>query len=781
MAAVNKQDPGLGSYVSKIWYKYFPYWPVFLLFSFVCSAGAWYHLQNQTRLYSAAAKILLNDGKGDNDQSKIVEDLSAATPRKSIDNQIEVMRSRSLMAQVVKNIGLYAPIYEKGRFIDYTAYQSSPVVILCKNPDSLTEVFNVPFSFDGKTSEVIIDNSRFPLEKWVQTNYGDLQFKPNPYYARNPNGPLYFSLVLPMNIAAGFVGSLNISALNKTANIMYISMVDESAKRAENILNELISVYNRASIDEKNRVAKNTLMFIETRLSSVSHDLDSIEHVIKRYKSDKGAYDISIQGQMFLGNVGQIDKDLSAVNLQMDVLDQVKNYVVSKSNTGNIVPSTLGINDPVLSQLISKLYETESKYEQMKKTYGENHPQVTPLLTEINRLKSGILENIENQKKNLLINRSELNKTSSRYNALLQNVPQKEKDLLEISREQAIKNSVYNFLLQKREENDLSYNSTIPDGRIIEAASASYIPVSPNTKRTYLTALIFAFGISVLLIVGNEIFNRKILYRHEIESLTSLPVIAEIAYDKNNKLIIESSGKKISIADQFRKLRSSLTFLGVSSVKRKKILVTSTIPGEGKSFIAANLGLSLALTGKKVILLELDLINPTLGQKLFLTEKKGISNYLIDEMELDEVIKQTNVNENLFIIPSGPLPDNPSEFLLSDKIPELLNKLEARFDFIIVDTAPIGPITDAYILSSYCDATLYVVRHKYTPKVVVERIDEENKINQLKNPAIVFNAVRVRGFSSNYGYGYGYGYGYTYNYNYKHKNGRERLVVKNKN
>ena len=779
MAAANKQDPGsLGNYVSKIWYKYFPYWPIFLLFSCVCLAGAWYHLQNEIRMYSASAKIMLNDGKNDNDQSKIVEDLSAATPRKSIDNQIEVMRSRSLMAEVVKNLGLYAPVYEEGKFVDHSAYQTSPVIILSHNPDSLIEVNKVPFSYDAKDSQVIISHKRFSLNTWVQTKYGTLQFQSNSYYSHHAKGALYFSLVSPIDMAGGFVGRLGISALNKTSNIMYISIVDESPKRAENILNELINVYNIASINEKNRVAKNTLVFIENRLTSVSRELDSIERVIKQYKSSKGAYDISAQGQMFLSNVGDIDKQLSGVNLQEDVLNQLENYVVAKKNDGGIVPSTVGINDPILSQLLTKLYEDETQYDRLKKTYGENHPMVTPILNEINKLKPSIIENIESQKKNLALNKSELNKTSNRYNSMLQNVPQKEKDLLEISREQAIKNSVYNFLLQKREENYLSYNSTIPDSRVIEQATASYIPVSPNTKRTYLTALILAFAISIVLIVGNEIFSRKILYRHEIEALTSFPIIAEIAYDRSNKLIIDGNGKRLFIAEQFRKLRTSLTFLGISSSKRKKILVTSTIPGEGKSFIAANLGLSLALTGKKVILLELDLINPTLAQKLFLNERKGISNYIAGEMEMDEIIKQTQVDENLYIIPSGPLPDHPSEFLLSSKLPELLDYLETRFDFIVIDTAPIGPITDAYALSSYCDATLYIVRHKYTPKVLVERIDEENKINQLKNPAIIFNAVRSRGFGkSNYGYGYGYGYSYTYN-NYKENSGRERLVVK---
>jgi tyrosine-protein kinase Etk/Wzc len=772
MARGRKQNNTAGNTISRVWFKYFPYWPVFLLFTCIAVAIAWYKVQHLLPYYSASVKIMLTDGnKGGYEDSKIMDELSAGTPKSNVDNQMEVIRSRSLMANVIRNIGIYAMTYEEGRFVDASAYQSSPVVIFAQNPDSIDEVPKASYSFDEKKQLVVLGNRTYPLDQWVKTRYGVLQFQKNKYYLWPAKGPLYFTLWQPNNLAPAFTGSLAVSAPSRSSKIVNVSLMDELPTRAVNILNELMRVFDSASLAEKNRLAKSTLFFVESRLASVKQGLDSIEKQIENYKAFRGGYNVSDQGSMYLSNVGENDKKISDVNLEIDVLNNVKSYVVSKNGTeGGMTPSTLGLTDGTLTQLIKSLNDAQAGYEKMKRTYGENHPSVAPQAAEVSRLRASLLESIDNSKRSLELSRSSLNQSNGRFNSMLQNVPQKEKDLISISREQAIKNNIYNFLLQKREESFLSYSATVGDSRIVESPVPNWTPVSPNPKRTYVMYIIFAFVISIGLIFGKELFNRTVLFRTDIESLTDLPIIGEIAFDKTNKFLI-TDNKRSFISEQFRKLRASLTYLGISSVKRKKILVTSTIPGEGKSFIAANLGISLAITGKKVILLEFDLVNPSLSNKLYIRESKGLTNYLNGEVMLDDIIKQTNIDDNLFIIPSGPLPDNPTEMILSSKVEALLEILESQFDFILIDTAPVGPMTDAYVLSSHCDATLYVVRHKYTPKVFIERIDEENKINQLKNAAIVFNAVKSRGFSKN-SYGYGYGYGYAYNYNYNRDNGK---------
>jgi capsular exopolysaccharide synthesis family protein len=339
-------------------------------------------------------------------------------------------------------------------------------------------------------------------------------------------------------------------------------------------------------------------------------------------------------------------------------------------------------------------------------------------------------------------------------------MPAKERELIDINREQSIKNGIYTFLLQKREETALSYAASVSDSRIINNAASSETPVSPKKKIVYLASIIMALLAAMSFVYARESFSRKVMFRHDIEQLTALPIIGEISTESSDNPIVVSNVKKTFIAEQFRKLRISLSYIGVNT-KQKRILVTSSITGEGKSFIASNLALTLSLSKKKVILLDFDLNNPTLNQKLKIENQKGIAEYLEGEVELSDIIVATDVNDNFFMIPTGALPDNPTELIMNGRVEELLNQLDEMFDYIIIDTAPVMPVTDAYILAPYCNATLYVVRHGYTPKVFVERLDENNKINHLNNAAIVFNGVTPRGFGSSH-YGYGYGYGYLY-------------------
>jgi capsular exopolysaccharide synthesis family protein len=260
------------------------------------------------------------------------------------------------------------------------------------------------------------------------------------------------------------------------------------------------------------------------------------------------------------------------------------------------------------------------------------------------------------------------------------------------------------------------------------------------------------------------------MYRQDIERLTSHPVIAEISIDKSkNPIVIGGVNSRSFVAEQFRKLRVALNYLGVNTTN-KKVLVTSGISGEGKSFIATNMALSMALTGKKVVLLEMDLHSPAISEYLKISSDVGISSYLLGTREPEEIIKRSDINDNMWFIPAGPLSANPTELLMSNRLPELLTYLDGIFDYIIIDTAPVGPVTDAYIISPYCDATLYIIRHRHTPKVLVEQIDKNSKVNKLKNMAIVFNGIRPRGFGKHhYGYGYGYGDGYAYKEKRKQK------------
>ena len=442
--------------------------------------------------------------------------------------------------------------------------------------------------------------------------------------------------------------------------------------------------------------------------------------------------------------------------MQLAVLDQVQNYVKGEGGIGGIAPATLGVADPVLTSLLENLSQLELKYTQTKKIVPENNPAVVALVDGIEDLKPGILANIQSQQRNLIAAKNDLSVTNNRFSSMLTIIPEKERELLGISRQQSIKNNIYTFLLQKREETALSFASAVADSRIIDKAESLDIPVSPKKKIIYLASILAALAIGIGVIYIREMLNRTVQDRADIEKYTDIPFLGEVAYDWSKSTIVIAEGKRSFIAEQFRQLRTSLGYMGINET-HKKILITSSIAGEGKSFIAINLGISLALMGKKVALVELDLRKPKLSEQLNISRNAGISNYLIGKMPEGELIKSAGI-ENLSLIPSGPIPPNPSELISNGKLAGLLVYLETAFDYIIIDTAPVNPVTDAFILSPIADVTLFVIRHDYTPKMFIQKLEQQNKKNSLKNPAIVYNGIKGKGIGK---YGYGYGYGYT--------------------
>lgn len=779
--------------ISQLWGRYASYWPWFVFLLLLAVGAAAMYMRYTIPQYESTARLLIKDEKKGSEDSKGLESLNLISTKKILENEMEVLQSRTLVKEVVNNLQLYAPVYEERKINTWLetnknevtnwvskkapgglpAYTTSPLIIKAQSPDSLREVKKVYFTYNKLEQKVIIGADSFPIKEWVQTPYGTLQFAPNTRIQDStyaPAGQYYFSLVQPRKVIANIQDRLVISSASKLSSILNLTIRDEVAERGEDILNELLSAYNVAMLKDKNTLAANTLRFVEDRLNHVSRDLSGIESKIERYKSSQEAVDVSEQGKLFLENVSANDQKLSEIDMKLAVLDQVENYVKQKDNSSGIVPSTLGVTDPVLSNLLDKLSELELEYEKKKTTTGEGNPLLSSVGDQINKIKPGILENIQSQRRGLVASKSNLANTNSSYTSVLQTIPKKERDLIEISRQQSTMQSIYGFLLQKKEETALSYAANVSDSRVVDRASSTVAPVSPKMPIVFAIAIIVALAIGLVWVTLKELFNRKIMYRQDIERLTNHPIIAEISNDKSkNPIVIGGVNSRTFVAEQFRKLRVALNYLGVNTTN-KKVLVTSGISGEGKSFIATNLALSMALTGKKVVLLEMDLHSPAISDYLKITSDVGISSYLLGTREPEEIIRRSEVNDNLWFIPAGPLSANPTELLTSSRLQELLNYLDGIFDYIIIDSAPVGPVTDAYIISPYCDATLYIVRHKHTPKVLVEQIDKNSKVNILKNMAIVFNGIRPRGFGKHhYGYGYGYGDGYAYKEKRKQK------------
>ncbi len=758
-------EDGEENITQKVVSKYMPYWPIYILAIIFGVGVAYVYLKFQIPVYEASATLIIKDEKKGNEESKLMEFQDPISAKKIVENEVEIIQSRRLIKDVVEKLGLYAPITEKGDYKNTSAYITFPLIITSPNLDSLigTEKDEkIPISYDETKKQVILyGKERYGLNQVVKTKNGKLIFQLNKNYQKpeKSSNEFYFTLASPSALADGLLGGLKAEPASKLSSIINLKFRDEVPKRAEDMLDQLINSYRQFEINEKDALAKNTLTFVQDRLNYIAKDLDSIQQKAQQYKSGRGAIDLSLQGQQYLQNVSANDQKLSEVNTQISILNQVEGFVKNPTHKDGIVPSTLGVSDPMLSQLMDKLYESELEYSKLEKSLGENDRRLLSLRDQIEKIRPNILQNIQSQQQSLRAMKQNITSTNNQYNSILQTVPQKERELLDITREEQIKSNIYSFLLQKKEESEIAYASTMVNNKVVDYAHASPYPVSP--KKMLITAiLVFLFlGLSFVIITIKESFTGKILYRDEVESRTGIPIIGEIAFDKSGNNIVIEKGRRSFIAEEFRKLRISLSFLGIDA-NHKKILVSSSISGEGKSFIAANLGISLALTGKKVVLVDMDLNNPTINKILQLDRGIGVTEYLQDKIDPDGIIKHVPDHENLFFISAGSLPENPSELLSNGRAKDLLDYLESAFDFVIIDTSPMVLVTDGYLLTGLCDATLYVVRHKYTPKLLIKRLDRNNHINPIYNPAIIFNGVKARGFfKNNYGYGYDYTYG----------------------
>ncbi|HTF30694.1 MAG TPA: GNVR domain-containing protein, partial [Flavitalea sp.] len=542
------------SLLNQLWKMYIPYWPVFILLLGVAYGTAWYYLSTQPPLYESKARLLIKDEKKGMDDSKMIESLNLISTKKIVENEIELLTSRSLMSEVVLGLKLYAPIYFKGKWRDSSGYSSSSIKIDVRDPSILSEYSKIGFKEDTINAAIIIGGKSYRMNEWVNTPYGTLKFTRSK--AKNPSthSQQYFSLINPKEVTRSLMSKLEVTSSSKLSTVIDLKLKDEDPVLAEDVLNELIRSYNRAAVNDKNALTGNTLKFVQERLNIVGRHLNSIQKKIQQYKSDKGAVDISSQGKLFLENVSENDQKVSDVNMQLAVLDQVEKYVEQNNPNGGIVPSTLGIKDPLLSDLLEKLYDAELEKEKLKGTTGENSPLMESLSNQIDKIKPSIHENIRSQRRSLEATRTNLASTNSSYSTLLQSIPQKERDLVEISRQENIENTIYEFLLQKREEAALSNSSTVADNRVVDLAESTLKPVSPNRKLIYVISVIIALGTAAFIIAAKELFSSKILYRTEIETLSSYPVVAEIGYEKTKKQVVIQDGIKGTVAEQFRKL-----------------------------------------------------------------------------------------------------------------------------------------------------------------------------------------------------------------------------------
>lgn len=747
--------------------KYLRYWYWFVVSLAITGTLAFLYLRYTIPIYQVSSILLIKDEKkGGMVGNDILKDLELFSGNKIVENEMEVLKSRTLMEKVVNELNLTVSYFQEGAIRDYDemAYGVSPIWVQHGNLNPIAYEEPIFIKVLNKQKfELLNENGQskgsFTYSQNIKSEHGLFRvFLHDSLYRKN-NDLIKVTFVPQEVVIQRYQEGIQVELLNQKSSVLKLSIEDAVPSKGRAFLGKLLEVYTFSALSDKNREASNTIEFIDERLKLITNELGDVEKDVEVYKSSQGITDLSAEANLFLEKVKENDSKLNEVDIQLKILDGVESYLRS-SQTG-VAPATLMVSDPVLTGLLSKLNELEIQKEKYARTTQASNPLLETVNTQVTNIKGAIRESIANQKQGLIVTRNSLRSLNSRFETSIRTIPKKEREFVNIKRQQGIKESLYLLLLQKREETAISYASTVTDSRVVDDPYSTAKPVKPNRIIIYAIALLMGLVIPFSIVNGKELIYNKIQSRKEIESISNLTIFGEISKkpkDLHDNILDLSS--KSFIAEQFRILRTNLQYTGSSSGYNKTILLTSSMSGEGKSFVSINLAASIALLDKKVVIMELDLRKPKISKYLGISEDKGISNYLINQASEEEIIKPTKINQNLFVIPCGPIPPNPAELISNGRIETLIKVLRQSFDYIVLDTPPIGLVTDATILSPYTDVCFYLVRHEYTPKSYLNLLADLKKSNKFKSLNIIFNGVDYS--NSSYGYGYGYGYGYAY-------------------
>lgn len=732
--------------------RYLRNWKWFALSLLLAGAGAYVYLMYQTPIYNVQASLLIKDDKKGLDGENILKEMDILKPKKTVENEIEIIKSYTLMDKVVSKLNLDVQYFKPTKTIDKEVYGELPIRLIVERPLSSLYDEKLQISFADR-NHVQINDQTYPVNQSLKTPYGRLRvFTKQPLRASME--PVKVLVSPHAEVVNGYLKNLTVETTSKASTVLQIALEEAVPAKGEALLKQLIEEYNQAAVVDKNLVAASTLDFIEERLRLISGELTNVEKDVESYKTSEGITDLSVQAQTFLQTVQANDAQLNQVNIQLGSLKDIERYVDSKADSRGTTPGTLSLSDPVLVGLVTKLSEMELQRDVLSRTTSDRNPLLQSLDSQVKSTKQSISENIQTIKQQLTSTKNQLTSTNRKMESMVRTVPHKERALLNITRQQAIKNNLYTYLLQKREETALSYASTLPDSRIVDLPRHEKKPIKPVRPMTFMLFGLFGLLLPIGAIAAKDMLNNRVVRRSDVEEASKVPILGEVVQSDGKKALVVVSKSRSVIAEQIRALRTNLQFLRSNAGGSQVLLFTSSISGEGKSFMSMNIGASLALVDRPTVILEMDLRKPKLHMALGMRNSVGISNYLIGEATLDDVLQPIEGFPNYYLISCGPIPPNPSELLNGPYLAKMLDELRARFDYVIIDSPPIGLVTDAQVIAPFADATLYMVRHDITPKTYLKMVDTLYKENRFHNLNVILNAV---GDGESYYYSYSYG------------------------
>jgi len=779
--------------IKKLIFIFLDKWYLFAICAFVALSIGFIINRYSTKVYQTRGAVLIKDGRSSVDATAIMTSMNYSNYQ-NLDNEIAIMKSYSMVERVVKKMNLEVTYKGKGRLTTTELYKTAPFNV--EIDTTKTQAVNLPYRItileNGKINlkasakhystynytsgsggfikERVNFEGEYNQGEWIDNGYNRIRITLNERY--NPENQFlrfsfwlnsYPSLVKQMQ---GF----SVNNISKLASLASIVVNGTNKLKIVEFTNTLMDEYVNRGLEKKNAVSESTIKFINNELSVLQHTLSDAEKDLMNYRTDNNVVDLTLQAQMVFTNLRLLDKEKAEMLVNLKTYKRLQDYIYSQIDDPEhlAAPSTMGIEDPLLNRMVSELVTLSQTKTIKLLTQTEHHPEIVKLDEQITTAKKTILETVNNLVGNAEISLQETEKQIARFEADSKLLPEKQQKLIKYQRNFNFNDDTYRYLMQRLAEAQILKASNTPDNEIIdEARMATTYLIKPRSSMNYLIALIIGLLIPALYLFLKDFFNVSINDRKDVEKLTKFPIIGQVAQVENKDPLVVINSPKAPIAEAFRAIRTNIEFI-TQGKSKSTILVTGDMQGIGKTFNSINMASIYALYGKKTVLLGFDMRKPKLFQEFGLTNNIGLSSFLSNKEPLENVIQPSTKIPSLDIITSGPIPPNPAELIASEKCNELFTQLKEMYDYIVIDTPPLGLVTDAYLLMRYSDVNLFIVRQNHTDKNIFGSIIKDVADRGVQASIVINGIQTAKGYGYRYGnYRYGYGgYGYAYGYGY---------------
>jgi capsular exopolysaccharide synthesis family protein len=766
--------------------KYSRYWPLYTLFIGAGLVAVFLFHRYTVERFEVKGSVMIK--RNASPEVRVLDRSNIFTGSENLSNDILLFTSKNLAAEALKKVHFDVTYLAATNIKEIEMYKNSPIHIDVDWEYPQLEGHRLSLEILSEEEFIIGREEKQFLEWWdfgAQPDYSDVDFFNtthrfgeevrgsrakftvnllNPHKVGDEVG---FILHHPNTLVEQYAGNVQVRPLINYGTVLEVSTVTRVVEKGSDYVNALMDSFLEYDLREKNQISENALRFIEEQLYIVEDSLNSVEKRMQNFKVSNKLLDVNAEFGGVLNNIRALEENIQAIDFELSYYNSLRNYLQRKGESFEevVAPSVVGINDGLLNGLIQNLVTLSLDRRKLLSIVNENHPDVIVLDQQVERLRDNVFENIENLIKNTETKKWENAEKLRSYDLQFSNLPQAESNYTNIFREYKLRENLYTYLLEKRAEAGIAKASNISDNSIVDYAKKGVL-IFPRKMQNYSYAVGLGFFIPFGFLLIFHYLNNRIMDQVQLKNILKIPLLGTIGYsDKDTNLLVADYPRALA-SESFRSLRSALFYIA-SEKKCKNILVTSSISGEGKTFISINVASAMALSGKKTCLMGMDLRKPKLSAYLGVKTQKGLSTYLVDKHGMEEIILETKY-ENLYIVPSGPVPPNPSELLLKDKLKEFFNHLEQEFDIIVMDCPPVGLVSETMDLLRFSDVNLYIVRYDYTHRRHLLMINDLYASDQIRDFYAIFNGLKSGGDTYDFG---GYNYGYGYNYSYMRKSG----------